>query len=805
MAPGLCPSPEETALSGIEVRRSEVRPSVALVVRDGDPHGAVSAVVVTAAGSYASAGLAAVLEARLQKAGFASVVSRADRDSFRLRALLDTKDQADDLVTALRKALAQPIVPGSPELGTAARRIAALKRHPLEAPIVAAIARCTGELGALANEPAIDPTSADGASLLESLRAATFAASRVAYGAAGNASFTAAVADAVRSDDAWPKGAALDLSRPSTDSTGAFAAAGTPPGTARVTLALATPRAETAVTVAQASGAPDSLLSARLRALPVPFRVIESTATARPRGGCVAVTLETARAGSSVEEAAALATHVTRQEIERAIAPSAIRDRPGPLLGAEATKAVRAAGDPRDAAELAAVWSMTVPTAPDEKESLAVALATAPPNLDPRDANADLGSVAQQSTQRFSAAIVQLDKAWATPLLERRDRLERGQGELWALVASPCGTAAEGDADSGLSALAVTAALAARGRETRGVSLEPWIAPDGIGVMAHAQRAPGETTTSLAVRVADEIARTLVGAPFASNPFFSARGALLDRVGNGISADGRALDAFAGAVAPAHPSWVAPLGSWDELAKVGVEGASLRWSALIAGPLRVAILANEDAQQADQVARSLDRYLVRTTDQPRVCPPADATPASRAGTLQVPLSTSSTVASSSQALLGFPVSPQGGADTAIAELTLAGLSGADGWLSKALGSPALGATAQARLIGGTRAAALVVDVRAPDSQLEAAVAQVRGLFERLRQGAISQADLDRSAAQRDRWDLESSLDPRRRLIDLWRDPRPYPKVVSLDAWRAWVASALKDDKLIVVMARPKRG
>jgi hypothetical protein len=777
---------------------------VALVVRDGDPHGAFAALMITAAGSYASTGLAAVLESRLQKAGFAAIASRADRDSVRLRILLDTKEQATGFMEATQKALAQPIVAGSPEVGLATRRIAALKRHPLEAPIVAAIARCTGELGALGNEPAIDPASTDGVALLESARAATYAANRVAFGAVGNATLTASVVDALRRADEWPNGTAFDTAWISSDSTGAYAGAGVSAGTARATVALATRRAQNAVTAAQSLGAPDSALAARLRALSLPFRVVESTATARLRGGCVALTLETSRSGPGIEEATAIAVQVVRQEVERAQSASvsaSFRDR-GPFLGDVAAKAVRAAGDPRDAAELAAVWSVTQPAAPNDKESLTVALALPPPNLDPRDASADLGSQAQLSTQRLSAAMTQIDKAWSTPVLERRDRVERGQGELWVLVASPCGTASEGEADSGLSALAVTAALAARGHETRGVSLEPWIAPDGIGVLAHAQRAPGETSGLLTARVADEVARTLVSAPFAAGPFSSARGVLLDRVGNGISADGRALDVFAGAVAPSHPSWVGPLGSWDELAKVGAEGASLRWSALTSGPLRVAVLANEDAQQADQVARIVDRVLIRTTDQPRACPAVETAPTARSGTLEVSLPSSS---SSSQALLGFPISPQGGADSALAEMTLAGLSGADGWLAKALASSSLGATAQARLLGGTRAAALVVDLRAPDSQLDAAVAQVRGLLQRLRQGAILQADLDRSAAQRDKWDLDASLDPRRRLVDLWRDSKPYSKVVSLDAWRGWAASALKDDQLIVVLARPKRG
>jgi hypothetical protein len=492
--------------------------------------------------------------------------------------------------------------------------------------------------------------------------------------------------------------------------------------------------------------------------------------------------------------------------VKSAALPVVQRDRPAPFLGAEGAKAVRAASDPRDAAELAALWSLTLPATSDEKETFAAALALAPPNLDPRDANADLGPQALGSTQRFSSSLSQLDKAWNAPVIERRDRVEHGQGELWVLVASPCGTAAETEADSGTSALAVMAALAARGRETRGVTLEPWIAPDGVGVFAHAQRSVGESMASLTARVADEVARTLVGAPFPSVPFLSARGALLDRVGDGISPDGRALRALAGAVAPGHPSWIAPLGSWDELAKAGVEAASLRWSALSSGPLRLAVLANDDAQQSDVVAKTIDRWLVRTTDQPRACSPVDTAPLARSGTLEVTLSaTSALSAAPAQALVGFGVLPQGSAESGLAELTLAGLSGAEGWVNKALGSSSLGATAQARLIGGTRAAALVIDVRAPEPQLDAAVAQVRGLLQRLRQGAFSQADLERSIALRDKWDLEASLDPRRRLVDLWRDVRPSRKAVSLDAWRTWAASALKDDKLIVVLARPKRG
>jgi NAD(P)-dependent dehydrogenase (short-subunit alcohol dehydrogenase family) len=122
------------------------------------------------------------------------------------------------------------------------------------------------------------------------------------------------------------------------------------------------------------------------------------------------------------------------------------------------------------------------------------------------------------------------------------------------------------------------------------------------------------------------------------------------------------------------------------------------------------------------------------------------------------------------------------------------------WLARATGAASLAATAQARLVGGPRVAALVIDVRAPEATLDAAVAQVRALLQRLRQGAITSADFERSQTLRDRWELEASLDPRRRLITLWREPRPPPPAapLSLEGWRAWVANTLSDEKLVVV-------
>jgi hypothetical protein len=510
------------------------------------------------------------------------------------------------------------------------------------------------------------------------------------------------------------------------------------------------------------------------------------------------VTLEALRSAppGGIEEGAAIAATIARQELLGAPLAYESNER---SLGPQGSRAVRGASDPRDAAERAALWSLSATSASDP-ERASVALTVAAP--EGREANteaftAQLGA----SAKRFSTALERLQKAWATPLLEHRDRVERGQGELWLLFASPCGVLAEGETDAGMTALALMTALSTRSRESRGVTLEPWIAADGVGVMAHGTRLAGESTQDHAERVAEEAARALSVFPFAPAHFANARAALLGKMGDGISLDGKAMNALAQALVPGHPTWLAPLGAWDGLAKAGLEAASLRWSALYGGPLRLAILANEGQEQADAASRAADRWLVRST-QARACAPVEPAPNAKAGTVAVVLASSPPLA---QALVGLPMPKQGDKDAVFGELLLAGLGGADGWLVKAMSSPSLGATAQARLVGGSRAAALVVDVRAPESSLDAAVAQVRGIFERLRQGAMAAGDFERSVAQQGRWDLEASLDPHRRIVDLWRDPRPNKPAAppTLDAWRAWAATALRDDKLVVVLAKPR--
>jgi hypothetical protein len=86
--------------------------------------------------------------------------------------------------------------------------------------------------------------------------------------------------------------------------------------------------------------------------------------------------------------------------------------------------------------------------------------------------------------------------------------------------------------------------------------------------------------------------------------------------------------------------------------------------------------------------------------------------------------------------------------------------------------------------------------------------QTRALLDRLRQGGVPQADLDRARANAARASMATALDPRARVVATWRgEPIPpnAPRVkASNEDVRAFAQKHLVEDSMIVVAARPGR-
>jgi hypothetical protein len=272
-----------------------------------------------------------------------------------------------------------------------------------------------------------------------------------------------------------------------------------------------------------------------------------------------------------------------------------------------------------------------------------------------------------------------------------------------------------------------------------------------------------------------------------------ARASLLSRDG---SRDGRVLASLGSALAPGHPSWLAPFGTVDGVGRSSDEALLVRASAIRSGPLRVAVIANADAAQADATVKAADRWVARRPNEVRACAPATA-PVARPGTYAIDVEPGSP----SEATLAIAIAATDDARRG-AQWIAAALDGPDGLLARALGESGLARSWSASAIGAPRAPALVVRVVSSNAQLDAAVAQTRVLLDRLRQNGLSEADRTRANEIRARTELATSLDPRARLLALWRGDRASTAPTA-DAIKAF-ASTLRDADLVIVAARPAR-
>jgi hypothetical protein len=771
------------------------RPPLAVIAREGDAKGAMAVAVTTAGlapdrGALAGVALAALVEARLAARGV-EVTSVGGWDGWRLNALVDSPADMARVVDAVRAALLTPVAPDEVGLVAVARKAAALARRPLPDAALADMARCTGEAYG-AGDPA-GPTPAE----LEAWRREAHGLGRVAIATVGSAALADAAAQALGRAPTWPLGAPITPAPWPTSQGPAvvYGASGdVEAGAARIVITARTTTPERAVAVAPALGDPRGPLASRLAALEAPARVRSVIATAHVDGGCLATTIDLGARdlASDAPARVAIAAALARQELAVEIADSA-----APAdLGREL---IQRAADPRDAAERAAWWSLSGRGAGpvDEPPSMALTVGIAAPR------DAPDGGVAAGTLR---AEIDRATFAWHAPVVDARTFVERGQGEAWLLLASPCGTAPESTADAGLGAAVAMAAAAQAAESARDAQFEPFVGTDGIGVLVHGPARSGESPLAHARRLADSTARAFAADAIEPERAAQARIALLSRAADTTS---RALSTLASALAPSHPSWVAPQGTLFGLAGVSDDSVAARAAAVRAGPLRVAVLANVDAAQAEAAVRAVDRWVARRPGESRACPAVASVSPPRAGTYAVDLPAGAL----SEVLIGVPLPPADATARAMATWLAAALDGGDGLLAHALGADAavtgrpidagLARGWSAVVLGAPQTPSLVVRLVGPDASIDPAVAQVRALLDRLRHGALRSEDRAKAAGAIARAELAASLDPRARVIDLWRGEPPSP-APSLDDLRAFAASALRDETFVIVAARPPR-
>lgn len=727
----------------IETHALAKRPPLRLLARSGDPFGAIALVVATGIDPRAAVALSRLVERRLSAQDLPGLVTRSHGLGFGVAISAGNPTAAASRVETLSGVLERAVTDDeAASLAADGELTVALSRTAL-GPATAAIAACAGEPLLAPSTPRPPLTAA----ALERWRAAANRTAATALGAVGERPLVDAVRRAVARGRAWPEGGRPADPWPSHDRIGIDA----DPTGRTLSVALRLGEAASAMAAAAELAATESALTERLAALEPGWSLRRVTATSRLTGACLRLELELPRAAAEPPlETVAQVAQLAIDEAERSLSlprdPDFVVEQP-----------ILSASDPREAALLAA-WSAVAAGDTTAARRRVVAYATP----DPPRLTATPSAAERSVDAALAEAIDQARRRQGRPRPATRHRVERGQGELWALLATPCGTANEDASSAGYRALSLRA-LARRHSGAEGVTLEPWITPDGMGLLAHAPRQrTGEDPVAHAVRVGSILGRALASARLEPAFVAAERELLGDELGPGPQpAWWQLLDALA----PGHPSWLEPRGTFAVIDGAGALGVATARRALLDEPLRLAVLASWSEEQIPALQAAVARWLPPVAGASQRCPdPPLAAP--RALSIERLTEADAHRASFH---LGYSLPGALAARRTEAELVRWLLARDGGWLDRALAG--MTATARVRLLGGARLGALVISVRTRSDQSDSALAAVESLLSRVRHAPADDEEVAiglRAFAAR----LEQGApEPRRRVVELWRQER----------------------------------
>ena len=765
-----------------------------VVRRDGDPAAGV-AIELRFEGEDATvraAAIGALVGARLEKAfhgvGDGSVQVVGAGRVARVRALVPQLGAS--IANAIDAALTTPIVEGDGALPAIKRALEAVAGRPVDDPALARATRCLDRpTRPLSSKSAPEQSVAT----IESWRASAVNVDAVVVGVVGSGVGVDAFSTAWRASAALAKSTNSKPmpSQPALSS--AVALAGH--ATEGAVLVIEGMHRSVVPTALAALGDPNGALTMRLRA-EGEWRARGIAGASRPEGGCVVIELEASASHPKDKEwnpervamRASVALEVARQEVELAVDSARVDD-------AEAARtAIGLGGDPREAADRAAWWGWTAekPSARASSSTLLVpAIAVS------KGAATDVDAVLSLAQTKLDQALQRARISWARAEIELRSRVEAGQGEVWAALASPCSVAHESTADAGLAAVALNALVSASAARASndGVIVEPWAATVGVGVVAHAAARNGESNKALAQRVGDAVGRVLLASFPTADTFAIARGEAIVSLGSGAPPS-ELVRAALRSTLPDRPSWLEPIGTADAVATTGLEASELRLTTLRGGPLRLAVLANGDADQADAVAKGAERWVPRRPGEARACPVTDAGAVPKGSVHSIVVRTGTGVA------LAFPVDES---QREAATLLSTVLDGPGGRLDLELGAAGVTSGHQAKLVRGVGRHALVIVVLSPDANVDAVVPRLRALVEKLRNGGLAADDLARAERERGNFLMHRRIEPRARVVDVFTGELSTATAAPIDLTqlRAVAAKVLDEDRTQLVVARLK--
>lgn len=754
---GPLPADSSAGATYMNVRELRARPKLMLVARSGDPTPSAVIAIATGAGPTGNAALAGLLASRLPGADVVSDGAAVRVD------LTPPPDDWDNTMRQLVAAMATPVRPEDPALHEIAARVRALRQRPLDAPALVPLSRCSASPRTVAADAVFDPGQLADVQRVETWRKQGLVAERSAIAIVGVAEVGQAATRALELSTGWPRGTAAALGWPNGERHAAFVSPELSPGevTLEVALRVGDAVAATSIAAALTNASP---LAAKLATTTARWRVIHAKTTALSHGGCLSLTLKpnTKVAHTDIGDDAAGAVAIVRRDVALALAEAH-----DPFV---VTREIIGAATARDTAARAAWWLLNKPHPADLVVSSALAVSDGD-DSDPL--GQALSSSYRQAVDKASPQDPQRQIA------QRRLTVERGQGQLWLVIANPCALSHESPWDGGATALAAAVATAAN-NTSEAIAIEPFVSAAGVGVIAHGGLlSADEEASEVARRVARAAGRVYASLELPQQAFNDAKADVLASFGGET---GLALATFAERAAPNRPSWIAPWGSPARQAATSRNEIVSRWRHLLRGPVRVAVIANVDEAQASTAAAEVDRWLPLTAATSQ-CPDAGSPNAAQTGDHPFD-GTDDDIAT---ALVGARLGT-GANDAAHGELTVAHLSAPDGPLGSALGAQGW----HVRLVGGQDAPTLAVLLRGGDVSVRRQ--RVSEILATMTPTATEHA---RASAQVTRQRQRRFSHSRERVLRLWSGYQDG-KLPNHASWTTWLRQHLSQPKLVTV-------
>lgn len=574
-----------SAALGVERLQQEDRPTLQVIRRWGDPRGALAVALFPPGGSAEVVLLRNLFELRLRALGWEPSSREHSLGLVLSVNEPESGEKSSRTAEELFELLHRPVSAEEARLIDELDPVGRLASRKLP---VSPVGLCRGTLGSEGADSLAAYQGADAplSRQLEAVRRATVVASRVGLAVVGRADWIEEVQTLQRGAwrravpllDAWDEAPAT--------ATQTWSAA------RELNVALRVGGSANALAAARSLRAADHPLRTRISAISSETRLEEVEVTLRPAGACISLrfTFEELPVRDAVQNLAELAS-IALQELSAEVHRTWTDD--------EQTLALLTPTSALEAAALAAWTAVRSATTGTVEKRI----------VDYRGPARDDVSSAQ-----LARAIDSTLDSWSQRTLPARERNERGQGQLWVMVASTCTTRAESPEMAGQRTLFLRT-LAQQWGGRRGVKLRPWVDARGSGLVAHGPALRGESPEGHARRVARALGAALFGAAVDGRTLAAVRSDALEELG---SDPGR--DLLATVVGGDHAAMLLPHGTDVSLATLATADVERERDEFVREPLRLVALENGQSEQAQVAAKALGQWLAPVREHPAPCP-----------------------------------------------------------------------------------------------------------------------------------------------------------------------------------------